>query len=126
MIPAIIGGVVSAIASLGKSWLENRKVKAEGAIDISKAKIQAKVTKIEKEADMDLASVSDMKHSWKDELWTIFFVAVLTGCFLPWTQPYIRDGFIFLKLHTPDWFQWGFLGAIVASFGLRTWTGWKK
>ena len=66
MIPAIIAGIVSGITALGKSWLETRKVKAAGKIEVATAEIKAKVTKIEKEAEMDIQSTNDMRYSWKD------------------------------------------------------------
>ena len=125
MLP-ILGPIIAAIGSLGSSWLETRKVKAQGNIDIQKAKIGAKVTRIEKEAEMDVRSVDGMKHSWKDEWFTIILSAPFIASFIPYTQPYVRDGFEFLTNNTPDWYQWAFLGAVVASFGLRTWTGWRK
>ena len=60
-----------------------------------------------------------MGGSWKDEAWTIFFIAVLTACFLPWTQEYVREGFIFLDTSTPDWFANCIYISIAASFGYR-------
>lgn len=125
MISLVTAGI-SVVGSLVKSWLDNRKVKAEGKIAITKAEIAAKVTKIEKEAEMDIASVGDMRFSWKDEWFVLLLSMPFIGAFIPPIQPYIRDGFLFLKDCTPEWYQWAFLGAIVASFGLRTWTGWKK
>ena len=121
-----IGAIISGISSVASSWMETRKVKAQGKIDITKANIQAKVTKIEKEAEMDVRSVDGMKHSWKDEWFTIILSAPFIASFIPYTQPYVEAGFAFLTNSTPEWYQWAFLGAIVASFGLRTWTGWKK
>ena len=126
LLGTLIGGAISALSQLGKSWLETRKVKAEGKIAIATAEIQAKVVKIEKEASMDTISAEDMRYSYKDELWSIVFAAILIASFLPWTQPYVKTGFQFLKTETPEWFEWAFLGIIAASFGLRTWVGWKK
>ena len=60
-----------------------------------------------------------MGGSWKDEAWTIFFIAVLTACFLPWTQEYVREGFVFLDTSTPDWFANCIYISIDASFGYR-------
>ena len=123
---SIIGVIASAVGSMFSSWMETRKVKAQGKIAIAQAEIQAKVTKIEKEAQMDIISASDMRYSWKDEWFVLLLSLPFIGSFVPQVQPYVRDGFIFLRDYTPDWYQWAFLGAIVASFGLRTWTGWRK
>jgi len=125
MIP-LLGVIASTVGTIFTSWMDTRKVKAAGKIALATAKVEAKVKKIEQQGQMDIQGVNDMKYSWKDEMWTIFFIGVLVCSFLPWTQPYIKEGFIFLKAETPDWFSWAFLGAIAATFGLRTWMGWKK
>ena len=122
----LIGAALATIGGAFKSWMDAKKVKQEGKVTIATAEIQAKVAKIEKEADMDIQSTSDMRYSWKDEWFTILLSLPFIGSFLPWTQKYVADGFNFLKLNTPDWYQWAFVGAIAASFGLRTWMGWKK
>ncbi len=128
MIP-FIGPIISGIVALGKTIgggiVENRKIKSQGKIDISKAKITAKITKLTKEADMDLSAMKGMQFSWKDELLTIWTISVVTACFVPWSQPYIKDGFIFLRDSTPGWFGWCVTGMYAAVFGLRTIKGWK-
>jgi hypothetical protein len=58
--------------------------------------------------------------SWKDELWTIFFVGLLCACFYPPAQPYIADGFRFLREDCPEWLSWGILVSIGASFGVKS------
>ena len=60
-----------------------------------------------------------MGESWKDEAWSLWFVAVLTCCFLPWTQEYVKEGFIFLDEHTPNWFHNMLYIIIGSSFGYR-------
>jgi hypothetical protein len=123
MIP-LIGPIIGAISSIASSWLETRKVKAQGKIQIAQAKIDARVKKETMYGEMDLTAMSDMKFSWKDELLTIWTLAVVTGCFIPGLQVYVRDGFIFLEEATPDWFGYCFVGMYVAVFGLRTFKGW--
>ncbi len=125
MLP-LLAPILGFLGSLGKSWLDTRKAKVVGKLRITEAKIDAKVSKIQAEGNMDIQSVNDMRYSWKDEFWSLIFGAILIGCFLPWTQPYIQTGFAFMKDSTPEWFEWGLLGIIAASFGLRTFMGWKK
>ncbi len=122
----ITGPIIEAVKALGGSWMENRKVKAEGKIKITHAKIDARIKRYEAKAAMDLSAQVGMQYSWKDEYWSLVFGTILIACFLPWTQPYVEDGFIFLKASTPDWFSWCIMGIITATFGLRTWQGWKK
>lgn len=121
----IITGIVEAVKAIGGGMVEKSKIKAQGSVDIQKAKIQAKVTKIEKEADMDLAAMKGMQFSWKDEALLVWTLAVLTACFIPWTQPYVQNGFEFIKTATPPWFGYCVTGMYVAVFGLRTWAGFK-
>lgn len=124
MLP-IIGAIVSAVSSIGKSWLENRKVKAQGKIAISQAKINARVKKEEAKANMDLAAMDGMRYSWKDEYLVILLSVPVILCFIPGLDQYALRGFQILN-ETPDWYRWAVTGMIAASFGLRTWTGFKK
>jgi hypothetical protein len=125
MLP-VIGAIISAVASVAGSWLETRKVKAEGRIQIAQAKINAQVKREEQIAQMDVIAMNDMKFSWKDELLTVWTIAVVTACFIPGLQEYVKDGFAFLQSETPAWFGWAFTGMYVAVFGLRTYKGWNK
>ncbi len=128
MIPfigAAITGIIEAVKAIGGGIVEKSKIKAAGKVEIQKAKVAAKVTKIEKEAEMDLEAMKGMQFSWKDEALLLWTLAVLTACFIPWTQPYVKAGFIFIKTETPPWFGYCVTGMYVAVFGLRTWAGFS-
>lgn len=120
-----IGPIVSALGSIGKSWLETRKVKAEGKIAIAQAKVEARVQKEAAKANMDLSAMDNMRHSWKDEYLVILLSVPVIMCFVPGLEDYALNGFEILS-QTPDWYKWALTGMIAASFGLRTWTGFKK
>ena len=62
---------------------------------------------------------------WKDEAWTILFIAIIGMCFIPPLQPYVERGFDALT-KTPQWFQWAMYASIGASFGLRGIGKFKK
>ena len=62
------------------------------------------------------------KDSIKDELWTVTFILLIVACFIPAAQPYIENGFKFLREDCPDWLSWGILASIGASFGLKSMT----
>ena len=66
------------------------------------------------------------KDSIKDELWTICFILLIIACFIPAAQPYIENGFKFLREDCPDWLSWGILASIGASFGLKSIGQFKK
>lgn len=124
MITTIVSAVVGLASTLGKSWIEKKKIKAEGKIKITQAKVDARVKREENLHSLDQTAASDMKFSWKDEFWSIIFAAILVSCFLPWTQPYLKTGFIFMKTYTPWWFEYSLVGIIAATFGLRGWNFW--
>ena len=67
------------------------------------------------------------KNSWKDELWTIVFVAILIANFIPlWgIQEYMAKGFENLE-KCPEWVTYGMYASIAASFGLRSFTKLRR
>ena len=119
MIQALIG----PIGNLVGTWLQGKvdKSKAESDDKFSRAKAEAKVFETEATSQMlnEKKLTDQMGDSIKDEIWTIWFVLVLTGCFLPWTQEYVKNGFIFLDQHTPSWFHNLLYVVIGSSFGYR-------
>ena len=116
MIQAFIG----PLTNLAGTWLNNRAQKAQIKQRIQVAKLEAKVKKIETEGDWELEQAKDSQDSWKDELWTVFFVILLSACFYPPAQPYIEDGFRFLREDLPEWLSWSIMASIAASFGLKS------
>ena len=119
MIQAFIG----PIANLAGTWLQGKvdKSKADSAVKVAKAKAEAKVYETEATSQMlnEKKLTDQMGDSWKDEAWSLWFIGVLTACFLPWTQEYVKEGFIFLDEHTPTWFHNMLYIVIGSSFGYR-------
>ena len=124
MIP-IIGPIVSAIGSIANSWLENRKVKAQGNIDITKAKKDAKVTKTKQMGEMDIEAMKGMQFSWKDEYILVLMSIPIIMAFIPPLVPFVKEGFAVINT-MPEWYKWSWMGIVTATFGLRTWMGWRK
>lgn len=118
----IIGAIISGVVSIGKSWMENRKVKAEGQIAISQAKINFKVKRYEARAEMDAEAMKGMQFSWKDEYLLLLFSVPLILSFIPATVPWVIAGFAVLQT-LPMWYQWAITGMVAATFGIRTWKG---
>ena len=114
---------IGPIASLAGTWLQGRvdKAKAETDVKVARAKAEAKVYETEATSGMLMEQnlTSQMAGSWKDEFWTIIFGGILLACFLPWTQEYVKEGFIVLDEHCPTWFQNCLYISIGASFGYR-------
>lgn len=120
-LPLIIAPIITGITSIFSGWMETRKVKAEGALKITGAKIEAKVREIDQKYTMDANAANDMKYSWKDEFFVLLLSFPFIMSFIPQLAPYVERGFEVLKTSTPEWYQYAFLGAIAATFGLRTW-----
>ena len=125
----IVSGVLALASTVGglfSNWQKRKLVKAEGKVRIEEVKVAGEIALQEKLAagtiEHDVAAQKGMQESWKDEWLTIVLSGVFIACFVPYLQPYLKDGFIFLKANTPWWYEWSFTGMIAASFGLR---GWK-
>ena len=115
--------LISPIASLAGTWLEGKvsKAKAETEVKVARAKAEAKVYETEATSSMlnEQSLTSQMGESGKDEFWALIFGAILICCFLPWTQPYVKEGFVFLQESTPNWFSNMLYIIIGSSFGYR-------
>jgi hypothetical protein len=90
---------------------EARMKKIDVATELAKQGIQV-------EADWDARAQEGMKHSWKDEWFTILFSLPLVGAFVPSWQSIILDGFNTLQ-QTPEWYIMLVTGIVAATFGLR-------
>ena len=115
MFTAIIGPV----ASLAKTWIEGKQKKAQLKSQVELTKLEATKTKIEKEGNWDESAMKASDNSWKDEAWTLTFIFILFASFFPALQPYMQQGFLFLKNDCPDWISYGMLASIAGSFGLK-------
>jgi hypothetical protein len=69
------------------------------------------------EWETTMAKASD--DSWKDEAWTLTFIAIIIFSFIPYFQPYVARGIEFLGTF-PEWLQWSIMASIGASFGLKS------
>ena len=119
----ILGQILGPVSNLAGTWLQGRvdKAKAETDVKVAKAKAEAKVYETSATSEMlnEQALTAQMAGSWKDEFWTLLFGAILLGSFLPWTQPYVKEAFIFLETSTPSWFSTCLYICIGSSFGYR-------
>ena len=117
--------LLGPIANIATTWLEGKKEKAKAKQQLEVAKVQAQVKKVEQDGSWEEKAIDASDNSWKDEAWTILFIIIIAMCFIPFTQPYVEQGFDALS-RTPDWFQWAMYASIGASFGLRGIKGLKK
>ena len=114
----MIGQIVSAIGGLATSYID-------GKTAVQKANAEIKLKQATGEINWEQSAIEASKESWKDELWTIVFVAILLANFIPSMQNIMAQGFANLQ-ECPLWVQWGMYASIAASFGIRTMRGLKK
>ena len=122
MLQALLG----PIANIATTFLKNRAEKAKAKQKLAVAKIEATTKKVQSDANWEASAMDASKDSIKDELWTICFILLIIACFIPAAQPYIENGFKFLREDCPDWLSWGILASIGASFGLKSIGQFKK
>ena len=117
MIPfsTILGGVTS----LASTWLKGRQKKAELKQEVELTKLTAQKSKIEKTGEWEKSMADASSSSIKDELWTIWFIGIMTLCFFEGMHPVLKEGFRFLREDLPEFLQWGILISISASFGIK-------
>ena len=111
---------VGLVTSIFSNWMDNKKIKQQGKLEITQAKIEAKKRMIDNQFQMDANAADDMRYSWKDEFLVLLLSIPVVMCFVPGLAPYVTKGFEVLK-DTPEWYQYSFLGIIAATFGLRAW-----
>ena len=121
----IFGAIISAVSSLGKTWLENKKIKTQQKMQIAEAQAKAEIKRIEITANevkgdtnYDLEVLRNQKHTLKDEYALLIVTLPFIFSFLPWTQDYIVKGWEYLQ-QAPSWYSYIFIGAIGGSLGLR-------
>ena len=116
----MLQNLISPVANLAGTFLKNRAEKAAAKQKLEVAKIEAKTKKVQSDANWEEHAMSASADSWKDEAWTLTFIALIFACFVPALQPYIEDGFRFLREDCPEWLTYGILASIAASFGLKS------
>ena len=109
MLPMIFkffgGPIINKVVSTGVRYFEKRQ-------EISEAK------KTTADIDWDAAAMGASKGSWKDELWTIWIIGVLTALLIPQSQQHVITALTAMG-EAPDWFSILVLTSVAASFGVR-------
>ena len=111
---------LSSIVGLGTSYLDSKST-------IAKAKAEKELKIASGELSWEVAAMEATKNSWKDELWTIVFVAILIANFIPlWgIQEFMAKGVANLE-QCPDWVTYGMYASIASSFGLRSFSKLRR
>lgn len=110
-----------AIKEQGK--LDLIKSRSDSKIRLEEATTTAKITLKQNDADaqnnIDLITVKNQRYTFKDDALVYTWLGIFICCFLPWTQPYVKTGFEFLKESTPDYFQYILYAITISELGLR-------
>lgn len=125
IIGAIVGGIVELGRTIGGGILEKSKIKTQGKIDIKKAKIASKIKRFDQLGEMDVEAMKGMQFSWKDEYILVLMSIPLIMAFIPGLEEHVKKSFDIIN-NLPEWYRWSWMGIVTATYGLRTWTGWKK
>lgn len=125
----MIGSIIGAVGNLASTYLEGKVETQKSKAEIARAEAVAKAdilrTAATHEANWEKIMATASQDSWKDEAWTILFIAIIAANFIPFLQPYIAEGFEALS-RCPSWFQYAVYCSIAASFGLRGINKFKK
>jgi hypothetical protein len=110
--------------ALKKHEVKIKEVEVKGEVKVAKA--QAEIEALHRQAVHENNwELLHIRHAgWRDDGITIYTLALLTALFVPYTQPYVQEGFRLLGT-LPAWFQ--IMVAIVwsAPFGVRVFTNFK-
>jgi len=121
MIP-FIGPLISAVSSIGGSWMENKlqETKANSQVKVAKAVAEAEVHKkvATGEIEWEKTMAKTSGDSWKDEYLVVVLTVPAILVFVPGMEDIIQRGFLVLDT-LPDWYQSALMIAISASFGIK-------
>ena len=119
----MIGLIFSGVSKIATQYLDNKSKQSVAKSQLKIAEIDAKVAVQKKVAEgkieWETAMAKASDDSWKDEAWTICFIAIIILSFIPYFQPHVAKGIEFLGTF-PDWLQWSVMASIGASFGLKS------
>lgn len=123
---SIVAGLLKTVAPkvadyyITKTQLKNdlEMETLRGKIEYEKAKTQRASESEGRDHEWEIESIRN--SGWKDE-WVLILLSIpLVLVFIPYTQPFVMDGFTTLD-QTPGWYQWLILAVFSAVYGIRIW-----
>ena len=114
---SILTSLIQPVANIAGGIIKNRQ-------EINAAKHQAKLARLQNDADWEARAMDASANSWKDEFWTIILSIPIfaIGYSIVMDDPEIiaRTKLAFTALEDlPDYFQMLLFIAISSSFGLK-------
>ena len=99
-----------------KANIELEKLKGKAAYEA--AKTQRAENSEGRDHEWELASIQN--SGFKDEFVLMVLSIPMVLVFIPWTQPFVMQGFAALAT-TPLWYRTTVMSIYLATFGLRLW-----
>ena len=118
LVPDLLGGIKQYFSR--KHELKMKKMDVEFKVIEAKAMAEVQLQIKRQDADIDWERMSIANSGWKDEWFTVFLSLIMVAMFVPDIQPFMIEGFIALRDHTPVWLSTTFVIAVSSSFGVRS------
>ena len=131
MLNFLIGPIMKLGTSLASDWSARKTVKeqskiliAEKEVDLKIAKIDAAIkrqtTELARDNDYDMQVLRNRDKTYADEAIIFLWFAVFIAHFLPYTQPYMAEGWSSMGYTDGPawWFEFGMVGILVSTLGL--------
>jgi hypothetical protein len=109
-----------------KHEVKLKKIESQARIEEAKAEGLINMLRDRQNADINWEQMSIQNSGWKDEYLTLFTTGLVAMCFIPWTQPFVKEGFTVLQDYTPFWFQTTYLVVVGSAFGVRAWKSFTE
>ncbi|QLE85562.1 hypothetical protein FLM48_11025 [Shewanella sp. Scap07] len=122
--------LTNPIADLTGGYRERKKVAAEMAADIARAKGNLKIAQFNakadrarrsenNDADYDQTVLNNRRDTYIDEFIIIVFVGLFLAHFVPELQPYMANGWLAMGYDGAPWyFEFVIVGICVSTLGL--------
>lgn len=118
LIEGVTGPVADYFKERQKLKTQLKLAKLQGKIDLENAKTAMKVKQLDADQSWEQQQIAN--SGWKDE-WVLILLSIpLILVFIPFTAPFIYQGFGVLAT-TPDWYRWLIMLVFTAIYGIRIW-----
>lgn len=129
MFGSIFSGLITLITKPISDWSERKTLETQQKFELLKLDHEAKVATANAtlemakagqliDADLDKASMEDMKTSWKDEFVLLVFIVPMMMAFVPQLSMYSLKGFEVIS-SMPEWYRYIIIGMIIVIYGMR-------
>lgn len=119
----IVGAAGDAFGTWQERKAQAKKIEGEIAgkrLEYKKAKFDAKINRLtargRRDMSYDMQVLKNRQHTWLDEFIGVAIVGITLCAFLPWTAPYVKEGWQSVS-EAPFWFQFAWIVLISSTLG---------